>query len=69
MKKKQLINVITGGLAALFGVAAMITQLIADKDDREDLYNELEDRYGLEPGGKKETKYLVLTPDKDDEEE
>ncbi|MBP5595014.1 MAG: hypothetical protein J6Y02_06505 [Pseudobutyrivibrio sp.] len=49
MKKKQIINVITGGLAALFGVAAMITQLIADKDDKEDIYKELEDRYGLEP--------------------
>ena len=54
MKKKQIINVITGGLAALFGVAAMITQLIADKDDKEDMYKELEDRYGLEPKDEEE---------------
>jgi len=48
MKKKQIINLIIGGLASIFGLAAMVTQFVADKDDKEDLMNEIADRYGLE---------------------
>ena len=62
MKKKQIINLIVSGLASVFGLAAMVTQLVADKDDREDLYEDLEERYGLK---KKDDELYFLVPPED----
>lgn len=54
MKKSQIVNTIVGVFAALTGVAAMFTQLWADKDDKESMYEELEERYELTPKNKPE---------------
>lgn len=47
--RKQIVNAIVGILASIFGAASIVTGMIAAKDDRDSLYEEIEDRYGLEP--------------------
>ena len=49
MKTKQIVNAVVGVLAGLLGAVSIVTQMIADKDDKETMYEELEDRYGLTP--------------------
>lgn len=52
MNKKQIVNAIVGFIASIAGAASIITGIIAAKDDRETMYEDLEDRYGLEPKDK-----------------
>lgn len=49
MNKKQIVNAIVGIIAGLSGVASIITGVIAAKDDRETLYEDIEERYDLVP--------------------
>ena len=44
LSTKQLLNIIVQGLSGIFAVGALITQLAADKEDKEDMYEEVEEK-------------------------